>query len=637
MRTYIQVENISKSYGDITLFSGLTFNINEGQKIALIARNGTGKSSLLNIIAGNNMPDSGDITILKDIVSGYLPQDPSFNEERTVFEEIYASSGGIMEIVRNYELALEDPEKKGLEQAMLLMEQNNAWDYETRIKQILTSLKITDFNQVISQLSGGQKKRLALAVTLILEPDLLILDEPTNHLDLDMIEWLEDYLERNRCTLFIVTHDRYFLDRVCNEILELDEGVLYRYNGNYSQFLENREERITRTEAEIDKARNLLRTETEWMRRMPQARATKAKARIDAFYDLKEQASRRIQDKNVELNVKIARLGSKILECKNLSKRYGDKILIEDFSYSFARFEKVGIIGENGSGKTTLLNILTEQISPDNGTIDTGETVVYGYYRQEGLSFKPGQRVIDVVKDIAEVVTLGDGKTMPVSQYLNFFLFPPEMQYTYIEKLSGGEKRRLYLMTVLMKNPNFLILDEPTNDLDIATLDILEQYLQTFNGCLIMVSHDRYFMDNIVDHLFVFKGNGIIKDFTGNYTEYRQASANEKPIDKPAGKPIEKSSKKSSIQKSDNKEITNKNTDTGNNQIKRKRTWKENREFEEIEKKIEDLEIEKNNLENEISSGSLQGAELIEAAKKLGDIVKQLDENTDRWLELSEI
>ena len=624
MRTFIQAENISKAYGDITLFSGLTFNINEGQKVALIARNGTGKSSLLNIVAGSDTPDSGGITILKDIVSGYLPQDPSLDESKTVFEEIYASSGGIMEIVRNYELALADPEKKGLEEVMLLMEQSNAWDYETRIKQVLTSLKITDFNQVISQLSGGQKKRLALAATLILEPDLLILDEPTNHLDLDMIEWLEDYLERNRCTLFIVTHDRYFLDRVCNEILELDEGVLYRYNGNYSSFLENRSERISRTEAEIDKARNLLRTEAEWMRRMPQARATKAKARIDAFYDLKEQASRRIQDKNVELNVKAARLGSKILECKSLSKRYGDKILIEDFSYSFARFEKVGIVGENSSGKTTLLNILTEQISPDSGSIDTGETVVYGYYRQEGLSFKPGQKVIDVVKDIAEVVTLGDGKTMSVSQYLNFFLFPPEMQYTYVEKLSGGEKRRLYLMTVLMKNPNFLILDEPTNDLDIATLDILEQYLQTFSGCLIIVSHDRYFMDSIVDHLFVFKGNGIIKDFTGNYTEYRQALALEKPADKPAAK--------ESAQKSNNK-----NTNAENNQAKKKRTWKENREFEEIGKKIEDLEVEKTNLETEISSGSLQGADLIKASEKLGDIVNLLDESTDRWLELSEI
>ncbi len=624
MPTLLQAENISKAYGDILLFSDLSFIINEGKKIALIARNGAGKTSLLQMLAQLDAPDSGTIERLPDVSVGYLRQDPVFTEERTVFEEVFASAGGPIEVVRNYEAALSHPAKAGLEEAMAAMELHNAWDYETQIKQILSALKITQLNQQVSTLSGGQKKRLALAITLIHNPDLLILDEPTNHLDLSMIEWLEAYLSRSRCTLFMVTHDRYFLDRVCNEILELDGGALYLYKGNYSFFLEKREERLNRMEAEADRARNLLRTEAEWMRRMPQARATKAKARIDAFYDLKERAARRPADKQVELNVKSARLGTKILECKGLSKQFGDKVLLREFSYTFARFEKVGIIGENGSGKTTFLNMLTGTLKPDAGTIDTGETVVVGYYTQQGIAFDPQQRVIDAVREIAEVVTLSDGNTLTVSQYLNFFLFPPEMQYTYIGKLSGGERRRLYLMTVLMKNPNFLILDEPTNDLDIATLQILEQYLQTFQGTLIIVSHDRFFMDHLVDHLFVFEGNGVIKDFTGNYSEYRDFL-------------LLKEAEESRIEKARSETKAQQGVRAQSiPAARKKRSWKEERELEQLEKEMALLEEEKTNIEAQLNSGGLTETQLIDYSNRMGSILETLDSLTDRWLVLSE-
>ncbi|MGE4567813.1 MAG: ABC-F family ATP-binding cassette domain-containing protein [Bacteroidales bacterium] len=624
MPTLLQADNISKAYGDILLFSDLSFIINEGKKIALIARNGAGKTSLLQMLAQLDAPDSGTIERLQNVSIGYLRQDPVFTEERTVFEEVFASAGGPIEVVRNYEAALSHPAKAGLEEAMAAMELHNAWDYETQIKQILSALKITQLNQQVATLSGGQKKRLALAITLIHNPDLLILDEPTNHLDLSMIEWLEAYLSRSRCTLFMVTHDRYFLDRVCNEILELDGGALYLYKGNYSFFLEKREERLNRMEAEADRARNLLRTEAEWMRRMPQARATKAKARIDAFYDLKERAARRPADKQVELNVKSARLGTKILECKGLSKQFGDKVLLREFSYTFARFEKVGIIGENGSGKTTFLNLLTGTLKPDAGTTDTGETVVVGYYTQQGIAFDPQQRVIDAVREIAEVVTLSDGNTLTVSQYLNFFLFPPEMQYTYIGKLSGGERRRLYLMTVLMKNPNFLILDEPTNDLDIATLQILEQYLQTFQGTLIIVSHDRFFMDHLVDHLFVFEGNGVIKDFTGNYSEYRDFL-------------LLKEAEESRIEKARSETKAQQGVRAQSiPAARKKRSWKEERELEQLEKEMALLEEEKTNIEAQLNSGGLTETQLIDYSNRMGSILETLDSLTDRWLVLSE-
>lgn len=624
MPALLQAENISKAYGDLLLFSNLSFSVNEGRKIALIARNGAGKSSLLQILANLDQPDSGSVERLKGVSVGYLRQDPIFIEERTVFEEVYASAGGSIEVVRNYEAALSDPARAGLDEVMTAMDQHGAWDYETQIKQILSALKITQLTQQVSTLSGGQKKRLALAITLIHNPDFLILDEPTNHLDLSMIEWLEEYLSRSRCTLFMVTHDRYFLDRVCNEILELDGGELYLYKGNYSFFLEKREERLSRMEAEADRARNLLRTEAEWMRRMPQARATKAKARIDAYYDLKERAARRPAEKQVEFNVKSSRLGTKILECKGLSKRFDEKVLLSDFSYTFARFEKVGIIGENGSGKTTFLNLLTGCLKPDTGTIDTGETVVTGYYTQQGIAFDPQQRVIDAVREIAEVVTLADGKSMTVSQYLNYFLFPPDMQYTYIGKLSGGERRRLYLMTVLMKNPNFLILDEPTNDLDIATLQILEQYLLTFQGTLIIVSHDRFFMDHLVDHLFVFEGNGVIKDFTGNYSEYRDY----KLLKEAEEQRIEKTRSENKLSQS----VRSETVPTP----RKKRSWKEERELEQVEKDMASLEGEKTDIEALLNSGNLTDTQLIDYSSRMGAILESLDSLTDRWLELSE-
>jgi ABC transport system ATP-binding/permease protein len=625
MSTYLLVENATKSFGDIVLFENITFNIIGGQKIALIAKNGSGKTTLLNILIGKDSFDSGNYYINKDLKLGYLEQDPQFGPELTVFQAAFGASGVLMETVREYEQALHDHNENRLQEAIHQMDFHNAWDFDQRIKQMLSVFKLDDLDQKVKTLSGGQVKRLALSVTLINEPDLLILDEPTNHLDLDMIEWLEEYLNKTQSTMLMVTHDRYFLDRVCNEILEMDEYGIYSYKGNYSYFLEKRSERLANKTQLAEKAQNLLRKELEWMRRMPKARGTKAKYRIDAFYNLKDQADYRRNEKQIDINVKTARLGNKILEMEHVTKRYEDITILEDFSYIFQRHEKVGIVGRNGIGKSTFLNLITQQVLPDGGKIDSGETVVYGYYQQQGLNFAPGQKVIDIVRDIADFVTLGDGRQLSVSQFLNHFLFPPEMQYVQVEKLSGGEKRRLYLMTILMKNPNFLILDEPTNDLDIVTLNVLEEYLQNFSGCLIVVSHDRFFIDKLVDHLFIFEGKGQVFDFPGNYSEYRDSVKLQEQ---------EVTRQRIELQEKKKDTVLSKMESSSD---KRKLTFKEKKELEQLESDIEALENEKTQLELEINSGELKSEDLIAKSNRLGTIMKFIDEKTDRWLELSGI
>jgi ATP-binding cassette subfamily F protein uup len=616
--SYLQAEQLAKSYGDIELFSGIDLNINADSHIALIARNGAGKTSLLNILAGKDTPNSGTVTYIPNIRIGYLEQDPDFVAGQTAFQAVFESSQEMVQVISDYERSVAAGDKKALGYAMERMDHTKAWDYEARIKQILGRLKIDWLDQQVGQLSGGQKKRLALANLLINEPDLLLLDEPTNHLDLDMVEWLEEYLRKTRSAFLMVTHDRYFLDRVCNEIIELDKNSLFRYRGNYSYYLEKRAERIVLQQTESDKAKNLYRTELEWMRRMPQARGTKAKYRIDAFEDIKRKAFHQNQDKNMELNVQSARLGGKILILEHVGKRFGDTVILDDFSYTFSRNEKTGIIGRNGTGKTTFLNIVTGREPADAGKIETGETVVYGYYRQSGIEFNPGQRVIEIIRDIAETVTMSDGRHVSASQFLAEFLFPPEMQYTMVEKLSGGEKRRLYLATILIRNPNFLILDEPTNDLDIVTLNILEDYLKSFKGCLVIVSHDRYFMDKLVDHIFVFDGEGRIDNFTGNYTEYRvarQAQDTEATHNVQAKKVVEQ---KTAVQ--DNKT---------------RLSYREKKELEEIEKLLAALEAEKGSIEQNLSNMA-DHDEIIAASTRLGAILTEIDAKTDRWLTLSE-
>lgn len=625
MSTYLLVENATKSYGDVVLFENISFSVSEGQKIALIAKNGSGKTTLLNILNGSDTFDNGSFYINKDIKSGYLEQNPQYSPELTVFEAAFGASGKLMETVREYERALHDHDEKRLQEAIHQMDFHNAWGYDQTIKQMLSVFNLPDLDQKVGTLSGGQVKRLALAVSLINEPDLLILDEPTNHLDLDMIEWLEDYLNKTRSTLLMVTHDRYFLDRVCTEILEIDELKVYTYKGNYSYYLEKRNERLASKSLMAEKARNLMRTELDWMRRMPQARGTKAKYRIDAFYELKDKAGYHRNDKQIDINVKSARLGNKILEMEHVNKRFGDLTILDDFTYTFSKKEKIGIAGKNGVGKSTFLNLITQQLKPDSGKIDTGETVVYGYYQQQGLDFKPGQKVIDIIRDIADFVTLGDGKQLSVSQFLTHFLFPPEMQYVQVEKLSGGEKRRLYLMTVLMRSPNFLILDEPTNDLDIVTLNVLEEYLQNFGGCLIIVSHDRFFIDKLVDHLFIFEGDGQVFDFPGNYSEYR---ASVKLQEQEAIRQKAETQQRKKAEEPPRQPVRDE---------KRKLTFKEKKELEELEVRLENLEKEKSDLENEISSGTLKPDELISKSSLIGELMKTIDELTDRWLELSSI
>lgn len=618
MISYLQAENISKSYGDLVLFKDLSLSIHKDQKIAIIAKNGAGKTSLLQIIAGLDSPDEGKITIRNNISIGYLKQDPVFDESKTVLEAVFDSSSEIIHELEKYNKAIISNDKNQLQEAMERMDLLNAWDYEVKIKQVLAELKISNHNEVIRNLSGGQKKRIALANVIINEPDILILDEPTNHLDIEMIEWLEDFLIRSKSSLLMVTHDRYFLDKVCTDIFEIDDKKLYHYKGNYSYFLKKRDERINNHNSEIDRARNLLRKELDWMNRMPKARATKAKARIDSFYQLEEIASNKKVDKKVRIDIKTSRLGKKILSIHYLNMSYGDNHLIKDFTFSFTRNEKIGIIGNNGTGKTTLLNIICGDLKADSGKFEIGETVVFGYYKQEGIQFKEDQKVIDVIKEIAEIVTLSDGKKFSASQFLQYFLFTPEMQYSRIEKLSGGERRRLYLMTILMKNPNFLILDEPTNDLDIITLQVLEEYLQNFPGCLIVVSHDRFFMDKIVDHIFVFQGNAVIKDFPGNYSEYRRQKTNQL----------------SSIKKTEKPVISNKLKSPAD--YSGKLSFKEKYELEQIEKELKELENEKNSLENQLNSGNLINDELNVKSKRFSEIIDIIDQKESRWLELNE-
>ncbi len=618
MIPYLQAEQLGKRYGEQMLFENVSFTIFKEQKVALIAKNGAGKTTLMEIIAGNDTSDIGKITLTNDVQVGYLRQLPELNENLTVLEEALRSDNPAMELIRKFESAVKYNKQNELEELTIKMDELNAWDFEVRVKQILSQLKIEDFDQPVRELSGGQKKRLALANVLVNEPDLLLLDEPTNHLDLDMIEWLENYLEKTNCTLFMVTHDRYFLDRVCNEIIEIDQNQTYSYQGNYSYYLQKRQERIEQEQAATEKAKNLLRTELDWMRRMPKARSHKAKYRVDQFYELKEKASGKRHDENLELDVAASRLGKKILEIDHISKAYDDLKLIENFSYKFARFEKVGIVGKNGTGKSTFLNIITNRISADAGTVEWGQTIKLGYYQQEGIEFKPTEKVIDVVKNIAEVIHHEDGRKVTASQLLTRFLFPPDTQYNFVEKLSGGEKRRLYLCTILMQNPNFLILDEPTNDLDIMTLNVLEDYLAGFGGCVLIVSHDRYFMDKIVDHLFVFDGQGKIKDFPGNYTIYRNHVLEEE-----SKKKTEAVSKPKPVQEKTRK-------------VSQKLSFNEKREFEQLEADIDQLEMEKKELEEALNSGGLSNDELVEKSKRFSELTDELEEKEMRWLELSE-
>lgn len=621
MIPYLQLDNITKSWGELNLFEGLSFTINQGQKVALIAKNGTGKTTLMNIIFGDDIADNGKVILNQHIKVGYLRQLPQLNPDETVLEATFRSEGESVKAVVAYEEALESHNHKFIEKAMEEISRLNCWDLELKIKQILTELKINDLHQPIRELSGGQKKRVALAHLLIDEPDFLILDEPTNHLDLEMIEWLEKTLEKSKCTLLMVTHDRYFLDRVCNEIIELNDQTYYRYKGNYSYYIEKREERIHAQTAEIERAQNLFRTELEWLRRMPKARSHKSKYRTENAYLLKEKASRRIEDEKVELAVRSQRLGNKIINVSHLSKAFGDVKILNDFSYKFSRLEKIGIVGKNGSGKTTFLNLITGAINFDNGDISVGETIRFGYFRQDGMSFSPDSRVIDVIKEIAEVIDMGNGSQLTASQFLGYFLFPPETQYTYIAKLSGGEKRRLYLCTILMQNPNFLILDEPTNDLDIMTLNVLEDYLRSFAGCLIVVSHDRFFMDKIVDHLFVFEGEGNIKDFPGNYSDYRDWMEEVQRKEKSAIPIVPKPQK-----------IIENSTSS----VKKRLSFSEKQEFQKLEKEILLLENEKRELETLMNSGNATPDELYKLSVRHGEVMIALDEKEMRWLELSE-
>mgnify|MGYP003367767589 FL=1 len=522
MISYLQIDKLTKSFGDLVLFEDITFGIAQGQKVGLIAKNGTGKTTLLNIIAGKEDYDSGAVVFRNDLRVGYLEQMPHYPDGLTVLQACFYSPNETVRLIAEYEQAMASGDHSNLEDILLRMDNLKAWDYEQRTKQILGQLKIHNFDQKVETLSGGQLKRVALANVLITDPELIILDEPTNHLDLEMTEWLEGYLSRANISILMVTHDRYFLDRVCSEIIEIDRKQIYQYKGNYSYYLEKRQERMDALNAEVDRASNLLRKELDWMRRQPQARGTKAKYRIDAFYELEKKAKQQHEAGNVNLDVKASYIGSKIFEAEHVSKRFGDLKIVEDFNYIFARYEKMGIVGNNGTGKSTFIKMLMGEVEPDSGRFDVGETVRFGYYSQDGLQFDEQMKVIDVVQNIAEYVDLGDGKKMGVSQFLNYFLFSPEKQHNYVFKLSGGEKRRLYLCTVLMRSPNFLVLDEPTNDLDIVTLNVLEEYLRNFKGCAIVVSHDRYFMDKVVDHLLVFRGNADIKDFPGNYTQYRE-------------------------------------------------------------------------------------------------------------------
>ena len=642
MASFLQVENISKSYGPKVLFENISFNINEGDKIALIAPNGTGKSSLLSILAGEESSDSGgSIKFMKDISIAFLKQNYDFNPENTIYHQLFWQQQGLYEAVEEYHSALAQSAagtSQRLEKALAEMDRLDAWNFEQSAKRVLTQLKLTNLNQKMCQLSGGEVKKVAIASMLLSNPDFLIMDEPTNHLDMEVIEFLEDYLKKSKCTLFMVTHDRYFLDRVCNTIFELDNGSLYSYKGNYSYYLEKREERISNYNAATERARNLMRRELEWIRSTPCARSGKAKYRIDAFRDLKERAESRIEEKrNMDFSVGTARMGTKIIECRHLHYEWEGQTMLEDFSYNMARGEKIGIVGANGVGKSTFLNLVTGALKADSGTLEIGETVRFGYYRQQGIEFSEEETLLDVVNEIADSVALADGTRISTTSFLNRFLFPPNMHNTKVARLSGGERRRLYLLTVLMRNPNFLILDEPTNDLDIITLNVLEEYLQSFPGCVLIVSHDRYFLDKIADHLFIFTGGGKVKDYVGKCSEYRayvaameQASARQEvklqQSAKPAAQREQQAQKEQPAAQS-----------AASAAPKRKRlSYKEQRELEEVTKAIAELESEKAELERGLSSGTLQGDELRRASERIGEVISLLDEKEMRWLELND-
>lgn len=614
---YLTVENISKSYGELQLFKDLSFSIHKDDKIAFVAKNGSGKTSILNILSGADSPDGGQVIIRNGLRLSFLSQSPDFEDELTIEETIFNSDLPILKVIDNYEKALQHPEdEEAYQKAFEQMDIQNAWEFELQFKQILFQLKLEDLNQKIKTLSGGQKKRLALAKALINNPDLLILDEPTNHLDLEMIEWLEQYFAKAQLTLFMVTHDRYFLERVCNEIIELDHGKLYTYKGNYSYYLENKEARIANETVETGKAKQLFKKELDWMRRQPKARTTKSKSRIDDFHVIKEKAHQRRNDHKIELELNMERLGSKIVEFHNVSKSFKDKVILNKFEYVFKKGERIGIIGKNGTGKSTFLNMLTHSIEPDAGKIIIGETVKFGYYTQDGIQIKPGQKVIEVIKEFGEYIPLTKGRQINAGQLLERFLFDRKKQYDYVEKLSGGEQKRLYLCTILIQNPNFLILDEPTNDLDIVTLNVLEDFLLDFPGCLLVVSHDRYFMDKIVDHLFVFKGEGEVEDFPGNYSDYRDYEASTPPIE---------------INKNESNDIASQKLNDAN-----KLSYNEQKEYKSIESKIRSLELDKKAMEEKFHDTSLSQEQINKLSAELQKIIDDIEKKEARWFELSE-
>ena len=620
---YLSVEQLSKAYGEKVLFQNISFGVDKGQKVALIAKNGSGKTSLLRVLTGQDTGDSGAFSFRNDIQVGFLPQEPHFEPGHKIIDAVLDAKTPVIQAIKNYEYCLNHPDEHDtMQKAMIEMDNLKAWDYEIKIKQILSKLKVGELDRPVDTLSGGQKKRVAMAKLLIDEPDFYILDEPTNHLDIDMIEWLEGFLTNQQVSLLMVTHDRYFLERVCDQIIELSQGQLFQYPGNYSYFLEKKAEREDQEVKDKSKAQNLMRKELDWVRRQPKARGTKSKARLDAFQDLKKAAGKQITKDNLQLDVKMSRMGKKILELENLSKSYGDLKILENFNYIFKRQEKIGIVGQNGAGKSTFLNIISQLMPPDSGEITIGETIVMGYYRQDGIQLAEDKRVIEVVQDIAEYIPLSKGQNLSASQLLERFLFSPKSQYAYVSTLSGGERRRLYLLTILAKNPNFLILDEPTNDLDILTLQVLEEFLEGFPGCLVLVSHDRYFMDRLVDHLFVFEGNGKILDYNGSYSEYQ------------AFKEVEAEKKAQESAKAKSKTPTQKksNPTTG----KKKLSFKEKKEYETLEAEIEALEQQKSDLEAELGAGNLDHEILQQKSEELGRVMELIETKTDRWMELAE-